>query len=378
MTPALVFGSGAIRRVGRLCDRLGARRVLLVTGRSSFECSGAARALSPVLAMRAVERFCEFSENLKIEDVIRGADACRAASPDVVIAVGGGSAIDMAKLAGTIAWQPDDPLEIARGRVPIRTAGVPLIAIPTTAGSGSEATQFAVVYVGRVKYSVASPLLLPAAAVVDPDLTCSLSPPQTAVTGMDAFAQAVESYWSVHSTGESQACARRAIQLALRYLPDAVHAPNPVARRAMSKAAHLAGRAINITKTTGAHAVSYPLTSYFGIPHGHAVCVTLGQWLLFNSQVGEDDVADPRGAAYVRATIGEIVQMLGCADAGQACRRIEEFVGAIDLQTRLEPMGVSRADVRDLVVPNVNVERVVNNPRRLTADRLQQLVEAVC
>jgi alcohol dehydrogenase class IV len=313
-----------------------------------------------------------------IDDVLIGVDAFRAASPDIVVAVGGGSVLDTAKLVNALAHQEAEPLAIVQGREQVRVPGVPLIAVPTTAGSGSEATHFAVVYVERSKYSLASPLLLPKAAIVDPALTFSLTPRLTAVTGMDAFAQAVESYWSVHSTDGSKACARRAIELVLRWLPRAVHEPTPEARRSMSKAAHLAGRAINITKTTGAHAMSYPLTMHFGIPHGHAVCLTLGRWLLFNSQVSDADVTDPRGARYVQQTVAELVTLMGCLDAEGGCRRIEELTCALGLQPRLGSLGISRPAAIDAVVPNVNVERVANNPRAPTPSSLRQLVEAVC
>jgi alcohol dehydrogenase class IV len=220
--------------------------------------------------------------------------------------------------------------------------------------------------------------LRPGTAIIDPALTCSLSPRLTAVTGMDAFSQAVESYWSVHSTRESKRCASRAISLVLQYLPEAVHAPTRQARRAMSKAAHLAGRAIDITRTTGAHAMSYPLTSYFGISHGHAVCLSLGQWLLFNSQVSDEDVTDARGAPYVQQTIAELAAMMGCADAEECCKRIEDLMRTVGLATRLGSLGVSLEDAMRIVVPNVNVERVANNPRALTTAGLRQIVEAVC
>ena len=255
MKQRVLFGSGAIRRLPRLLDGIAARRVFLVTGRTSFDRCGAAEALQPMMDdRRVVGRFCDFSENPKLEDLVRGIDAFRSVAPDAVVAVGGGSALDMAKLVNALAHQDAAPLDIVQGRQQIGRPGVPLIAVPTTSGSGSEATHFGVLYVGNVKYSIAAAQLLPTAAVVDPALTCSLSPPLTAVSGMDAFAQAVESYWSVHSTDESKGYARRAISLALRYLPEAVHTPTRTSRRAMSKAAHLAGCAINVTKTTGAHA----------------------------------------------------------------------------------------------------------------------------
>jgi alcohol dehydrogenase class IV len=378
MTQNVLFGFGAVRRVPMLIERLGARRLFLVCGRSSFDRCGAADALRGLFQDRQVHRFFDFGSNPRIEDVTRGVQAFRAVQPQAVLAVGGGSALDMAKLVNAMARQDADPLDIVFGRASIRRPGVPLIAVPTTSGSGSEATHFGVVYVNRAKYSVAATSLLPHAAVIDPGLTDSLSPATTAVTGMDAFAQAVESFWSVHSCDESKAYSRRAIALVLRHLLAAVHAPTPDARRGMSKAAYLAGRAINITKTTGPHAMSYPLTSHFGIPHGHAVALTLGRWLLFNSEVGEADVSDPRGALYVRQTVAELVRMMGCGDADECCHRIEALMADIGLETRLSSMGVSSSAAIDVVVPNVNAERLINNPRAQTTSGLRQLVETVC
>jgi alcohol dehydrogenase len=379
MKQCVLFGSGAVSRLPRLLDRLGARRLFLVTGRSSFERCGAAGALAVALRGREVTgRFCEFSENPKFEDVLRGIELFRAAPPDAVVAVGGGSPLDMAKLVKGLAGQDADPMAVVLGRAPVARPGCPLVAVPTTSGSGSEATHFAVVYVDRAKYSVASAGLRPDAAVVDPALTASLSPALTAVTGMDAFSQAVESFWSVNSTAESKALARRAIVLILQHLPAAVHTPTMGARRGMSKAAHLAGRAIDVTKTTGAHAMSYPLTSYFGVPHGHAVAITLGQWLVYNSQTTDEDVVDSRGAQYVRAAIAELVSLMGCADAPAASRRIEALVASVGLETRLGALGITAAKALEVVVPNVNAERIVNNPRAISTAGLSRLLQAAC
>lgn len=379
MSQRVVFGAGAIRRVPRLLEAYDVRRVFLVTGHQSFDASGAARQLHALLGRFEVTgRFCQFSENPKLEEVERGTATFRSAAADAIVAVGGGSVLDMAKLVNVLARQQGAPEDIVLGHAAVSARGVPLIAVPTTAGSGSEATHFAVVYIGKSKYSVAAAPLLPDVAVIDPGLSASVPPKLAAVTGMDAFAQAVESYWSVHSTAVSKCYARRAIGLVLRHLPTAVNAPTPAARRGMSKAAHFAGRAINITKTTGAHAMSYPLTSYFGIPHGHAVCLTLGRWLLFNSAVTDEDVTDSRGAAYVRQTVAELGHMMGAHDAEEACRIIESLTSRIGLQTRLASLGVSRSAALEVVLPNVNIERVVNNPRALTDLSLRQLVEAVC
>ena len=250
-------------------------------------------------------------------------------------------ALDTGKLVNLLAAQEGPAEVIVRGRTPAARAGLPLIALPTTAGSGSEATHFGVVYADKIKYSVASPFMLPDVSVVDPDLTMSVSPRQTAISGMDAFAQAVESSWSIHSTEASRQDARRAVQLALAHLPCAVTAPTLQHRRAMSKAAYLAGRAINVTRTTAPHAVSYPLTAHFGYPHGHAVALTLGEFLVYNSRVSDDDVTDPRGTSHVRRVVDELVQMLGCETAEEGRERVRAMMRAIGLATELSALGIS-------------------------------------
>jgi alcohol dehydrogenase class IV len=250
----------------------------------------------------------------------------------------------------------------------------PLIALPTTAGSGSEATHFAVVYVDGVKHSLAHESLFPSWAIVDPTLTHSLSPRLTAVSGIDAFCQAVESTWSIHSTAETRAWAARAIRLSVDYLPDAVAHPTQRARRMMSKAAFLAGRAINTTRTTAAHALSYPLTMHYGVPHGQAVCLTLGPLLVFNSQTREDDVMDRRGVDHVHRVIDDLAGLLGCRDAESAARRISELVRSVGLETSLGALGLPAHEAAAHAVAGVNAERLVNNPRRLTGADLRALL----
>jgi alcohol dehydrogenase class IV len=377
MTQELHLGRGAVRCVSAVLRRLQASRVFLVTGQASYAASGAEVALASSLAGMETCRFSDFDENPKLPDVLRGIEARRRLPFDAVVAVGGGSALDVAKLVNMLSAQDHDPLEVILGRAPMNRPGLPVIAVPTTAGSGSEATHFAVVYIGSEKYSLAHPQMLPDVAVVDPDLTFSLPPRVTAVTGLDAFAQAVESYWSVHSTPESRADSRAAIALVLEHLVPAVTSPGPWSRHAMSQAAYLAGRAINVTKTTGAHALAYPLTSFFGVPHGHAVALTLGELLVYNSYVTDADVADPRGVAHVRGAVGDLVAMLGCATAGEARLRIASLVGEVGLESRLSTLGMRQPGDLELVVRHLNAERMKNNPRVITAESAHRLLKAV-
>jgi alcohol dehydrogenase class IV len=369
------LGSGSIAAVGAELGRRRVASLFLVTGKTSFTASGAERELGPALDAREVTRFRDFSANPEIEDVRRGIESFTRAGADAVLAVGGGSAIDMAKLVtffGSTGIDPASVLDQAPGKV----SGLPpLIAVPTTAGSGSQATHFAVMYVEREKHSVAHPSMLPALAVVDPMLTASQSPYLAATAGMDALSQAVESYWSIHSTERSRGLAARALLRIVPNLSEAVHSPGADSLEAVALGAHFAGQAINLTKTTAPHAVSYPLTAYFGISHGHAVALTLPSILRYNAGGDASGVQDPRGRAYLQETLSELAILLGAQDVDRAATRVEELMTDIGLERRLSALGVeSDADIETVLDHGFNPQRVVNNPRKLTRDALRSIL----
>lgn len=371
--PVHRFGWGAAREVRDFIDTHAPRRILLVTGRASYASSGAEDALAPVLEGYAVSRFSEFQINPRIEDVERGVAMSRRLRCDLVIGVGGGTALDMAKSVRLLAEQDSAPRSYITGAKPITRRGAPLIAIPTTAGSGSEATQFAVVYVDAVKHSLDHPWVLPDYSVVDPELSLTVPATVAASTGMDALAHAVESYWSVRSTEESRRYAVDALSLAMTHLVDAVTRPSRETRGVMAHAAHLAGMEINISRTTACHAISYPITTRHGVPHGHAVALTLPHVLLYNAGVTADDVADARGVAWVRDTIKTLVEVIGASDASGAAVRLLELMRAISLETSLERLKIR--DVESIVAEAFN-QRLGNNPRRLTETSLRRILAA--
>jgi alcohol dehydrogenase class IV len=323
-------------------------------------------------------RFSHFELNPKLEDVQRGIEIYRNFEPDVVIALGGGTAIDLAKLIGTLSVQKGAERskcsrDIAMGVAAIEVEGKPMIAIPTTAGTGSEATHFAVVYVDGEKYSVAHPSMLPDYAIVDPTLTESLPKRITAATGLDALCQAIESIWAVAATEESMGYAQEAARLAFDHLAAAVNAPTPEARRAMFRASHLAGKAINITKTTAPHALSYFLTSRYGVPHGMAVATTLRAMLEFNADVTDDDCVDPRGATAVRERIARILNVLGTDCVDEACSAISSLLSLVECPTLKEIL--VNGDLM-AVVDSANIERLSNNPRRVSREQLIEVLSS--
>lgn len=366
-----------IDRLGQVLDDLHTQRLFLVADRSAFSASGAEQAIGPFLKGRTVVQFNQFEANPKWPDVIEGVAKFKESGSDVILAIGGGTAIDVAKLVRCFAAQSGDLDRITEGNTPITTPTVPLIAIPTTAGTGSEATHFAVVYRDGQKHSVAHESILPDVALVDWRLTRSLPPQITAATGLDALCQAIESMWSVHSDEASVQFAIEAADLAFNHLAAAVNTPNDTSRAAMSRAANLAGKAINLTKTTAPHAISYSITHDFGIAHGHAVAITLGPLLEFNAAVDASNVVDSRGVAHVQEKIASICRLFNCQTSGAARLAFEQLLRSIGCAIRLGELGFGSDDQLAKIAANVNTDRLGNNPRRLSTKQIVAVLESI-
>ena len=368
---------GAIETVRSLLDDRVAHSVFVVADRTAYDKSGARMYLKSALQGRVHAIFDDFAPNPKYADVMRGIKFWHAHPCDIMIAIGGGSAIDMAKLIGICGTHRGQYRELLMGEIPIRDKAAPLIAIPTTAGTGSEATHFAVVYVGGQKYSVVHANVLPDYAIIDPNLTANLPPSITAHTGLDALSQAVESLWSVNATAQSRVFASEALRLVLDNLEAAVHRPTLDVRANMCRAAHLSGKAINISKTTAPHAISYTLTSQFGVPHGLAVALTLGAVLIYNNGVTSGDCWHPKGVAQVQNDIRGINRLIGVESSEEARKHIDDLISTIGCPTRLRQIGVDTAADLETIVQNVNTERLKNNPRALSQFELRRILREI-
>ena len=367
------FGWDSLRSgLGEVLAARRPRRLLLVVGPRSYAGSGAEAIVEPMLDGLDVVRYAR-SDSMPTLDELRAAQGVlRESGADLVIAVGGGGVLDVAK-ASRVAVEVDaagGSVRVAPDEV--QPPAVPLVAVPTTAGTGAEATRFAVVYLDGIKHSIDAPRVLPEHAIVDPSLSAGIGPRATAVAGMDALAQGMESLWSVASNAASARPAGLAVRLAWQNLEAAVRAPTQRARTRMSLAAHLSGRAIDSTRTTASHAASYPMTARFGIPHGHAVALSLPGMLVFNAGVTEDDVLDPRGVAAVQERIARILELIGATDPEDGRRLLVERMERLGLETSLADLGVTDLDL--IVSEGFNPARAGNNPRRLTPDALRLIL----
>ena len=365
------------RDLGALLDDFQAEQIFLVADAIGYESSGAAAVLEPILRGRLAGRFEVNEPNPQWPGVLDCAGAMSEAQAGAVLAVGGGTAMDVAKLGNWLAAQPVEPETILESPPEQPASAPPVIAVPTTAGSGSEATQFAVVYRDGEKHSVAHASLRPAAAIVDPALTANLPADLTAHSGLDALCQSIESIWSIHATEDSLASARAALALTWQNLEAAVNDPTPAARSAMAWGAHLAGQAINLTQTTAPHALSYTLTSSFGIPHGAAVALTLGPVLAFNANVTAADCTDPRGPEAVHSRLALICETLGAANPAEACALFQKKVEAVNCPASLSAAGLTSGGEVETICARVNLQRLANNPRRLSVGDIRELLEGM-
>lgn len=371
------FGIGSISNLKNILLENQAKRIFLVRGKRSHEISGAGKVLDSLLKKYEQVDFYDFEANPKIEDIKKGISKIKIFDPDVVIAVGGGSVIDMAKSINILSAQDDDSEKYIKKEKDILNQGKKLIAIPTTAGSGSEATHFAVVYINKTKYSLKHEYILPDYTILDPQFTFSLPNKIAASTGMDALSQAVESYWCVNSNEESKKYAAEAIKLIMFNLSKAVNKGDSQAKEAMSKAANLAGKAINITQTTACHAISYPITSYFNVPHGHAAALTLGSMLVYNNNVTEEDIMDKRGVDYAKKIMRELIEILGGIDEDGVKRIINSLMIDIGLETKLSSIGIDDQGLEIIIREGFNPDRVKNNLRLLNEKNLRKILNDI-
>lgn len=351
------------------------RSALVVIERSAVSAAGVRTELEEALAGVQTVMFDDFRPNPTCEQGVQAARAAAGIRAQAIIAIAGGSGMDVAKIASLAARQASAAEDLARGRGVESAVPLPIIAVPTTSGTGSEATHFAAVHDEGRKISVGHKQLRPVAVVLDPRLHEAMPARLAAASGLDALCQACESLWAVGSSAESIRYARSAIRLIAPSIQRSVLEGAADARLAMMIGAHLCGRAINLSKTTAAHAFSYELTRRYGLAHGHAVALTLGHVASSNATVDAAGCADARGEIHVRRMVRE------AADAFETVPEampgvIEALVRRLGLPATLKEAGVPVVDLPELVAA-VDPVRLSNNPRILDeAERLAILSDA--
>lgn len=282
----VVFGPGTFAQLGAVCEGLG-RRALIVTGRQALRRSGRLQQAQELLAGRgvAVDLFEGVENDPSLETCARGIACVRERGIDLVIAIGGGSAIDAGKTFATLATQPFTVQEFFDGRRDIERPALPFVALPTTAGTGSECTRVAVLTdtVRAIKKGVRHDFMMPRAAIVDPDLTLTAPPDVTAQTGMDALTQAIECYVCKDANPVTDALAAPAMALIARNLPGAVRAGDRLEHREpVALGSMTAAMAFSNAGLGAVHGLAHPIGVLCHAPHGLICAVLLPHVCAFN------------------------------------------------------------------------------------------------
>jgi len=368
------FGCGMVRSLPERLGALGARRAMLITD-PGVRAAGVLDQVTRVLQEAAVDfAVCDKvkpdSGSALIDETVAEA---KAAGADSIVGIGGGSSLDTAKAVAALATNAGSALEYV-GLHKIRNRPLPMIAIPTTAGTGSEVTLWSVFTdeTRAVKAAIGSILIYPAVALCDPDLTLGLPPNVTAATGMDALAHAIECYTNNNCQPISGALALRAMELIGRYLRSAVlNGGNRQARYGMMLASTMAGIAMNPTRLGLAHALAMPLGSWdLRVPHGVVLAITLPNVMEFNYRAEPDRFVD------VARALGEAVDGLPRrAAAARAVSAVRELAADIGIPKGLGEFGVSAKHVRPVVDEAMKSGNVPVNPRHTCAEDLARILE---
>ena len=373
MSQKVISGLGSISKLSKILSDKKVSNLLLITGKNSFTSCGAEEALAPIYDLFNVIRFKDFEVNPKFEDALKGTSIARKNNIDVVVSIGGGSVIDIAKLILAFLAPDQNPINIVKGIEKPIYSKIPHYSIPTTAGTGSESTHFAVVYLKKVKYSVSADFLTPDIAILDGELIISNSPEQKAYNGLDALAQAIESHWANGSNKESRSYSRKAIPTLYKILPKVVSGDAEKSDyQKMIFAANLAGKAINISKTTSPHAFSYSFTGKYGIPHGHAVWLTLPKIFEIHLNTFEINKLNLKNYEEFRIILIEILNLLGIQE-NRLLIELQKFISNVGLESSMEKLGISSKSARREIAKDVNLERLKNNPVSFTEKDIQEI-----
>jgi alcohol dehydrogenase class IV len=364
-TPSVIFGAGSAARLGEAALPLTGRRVLLVSDAGLLQAGLLDGALASLEAAGIVASlFTNVAADPPEHCVLAAAEAARQAGATGIIGFGGGSPMDVAKLVALLARSGED-LRSAYGVGQAKGPRMPLVLVPTTAGTGSEVTPIAIVTTGEAeKKGVVSPILLPDLAILDPDLTLGLPAAVTAATGVDAMVHAIEAFTSASANNNpvSRCLAREALALLGRHIERAVsHGSDQEARGAMLLGSMLAGQAFANSPVAAVHALAYPVGGIFHVPHGLSNALVLPHVLAFNAPAAARAYAELAPIIFPDLAPG-----ISLADAFRALSL------RLGLPQRLRDVGIPRDAIPRLGEDAMKQTRLlVNNPRPLAlADAL--------
>lgn len=346
----ILFESGAIEKLPEIIAEKNWKKGVLICD-PFFVKNGFSEKVRQYASEYIEAIYSDITPNPRVEEVDACARVLRDIGADFAVSVGGGSSLDCAKAACAIAGTRKSVTAFHTGGEKLPGGGIPLIAVPTTAGTGSEVTCVAVLTNEneKVKAPIANPLLYPTLAIIDPKLTLSVPPRVTASTGLDVLSHALEGFWSKNHQPVCDALALHAARLVFENLLDTYkNGNNLTLREKMCEASVIAGLAFTLPKTAASHACSFPLTRIYGIPHGEACAFTLDSLCRINARAEN-------------GRLDRFANKLGFTDAAQMADRIKEMKEATGMRCTLSQAGIRQEDLPYLAT-QCHHPNMLNNP----------------
>ena len=346
------------------------KRIFILCGKKSFISSGATTLSREISSNKETKLFYKTSELPILEELIVIIKEIRNFKPDLILAVGGGTIMDYAKIANVVDVRDDLKELIENYSYPFKKKYTKLAVIPTTAGSGAEVTSNAVIYVNGIKHSFESDLLIPDNFFLVPEYLISAPNKIKASAGFDAIAQALESLISKKSNEQSVNYALKSLKISLvSYLP---YLNNPSLNNAseMSIAANLAGKAISISKTTAPHATSYPFTSLFNISHGHAVGLFFEKFFRFNYL----NLDKSETSFDLKKRYDQIFKLFNVQNINDFSSKISIIKKKADLEDDLTKLNIDINKSSENIINGINLLRLGNNPVKINGKDIYNII----
>ena len=374
--PHLIAEAGAAARLGALvAERFPTARHALIVTDAGFLSTGLLAAPTVNLEQQGIKVsvYSDVVADPPEAVVLSAVQQARALGADIVIGIGGGSSMDVAKLIAVLA-ATDQPIASAYGIGNVSGQRLPLIQVPTTAGTGSEVTNIAIVTTGETtKMGVVAPQLYADVAILDATLTLGLPPLVTAATGIDAMVHAIEAFTSKHKKNPlSDLLAKQALSMLSKNLVRACqHGSDIDARQAMLVGACLAGQAFSNAPVAAVHALAYPIGGIFHVPHGLSNSLVLPHVLRFNLSHAADHYAE-LAAVVVPDAIGSTA-----ARAEALIDAMQQIAVTTGISTELKHVGIAEADLDRLADDAMKQTRLLgNNPREMTREHARAIYAA--
>jgi len=368
----IVFGINSSEKLADELKKFEPKSALVVSGKNICKTEGYSKICSIVSSVCPIAEFNEVLPEPDDSVLLKLAQKAREANPSVVVGIGGGSSLDMAKVASLLVAERKDPVAYFKGELPSKK-GPPVVAIPTISGTGSEVTPISVVVEKGKKLALSHPFLYPSLALVDPLLSVTAPPYSTASAGIDALCHAMESFMSLDSNPITESLAFEAMNLSEKYLERAYSNGEDIeARSGLSFASLLAGMAFMNTGLCIAHGIAYTFAVKYNLPHGVSVAVAEPYVLEFNAP------AIPSKLDVMAAAFGIDTEGASPAETSNAiAMRLTEIMDNLNLPIGLEELGVEEKELEPMVDDLINnySRFLLKNPRKPSRDDLIRLYQ---